>query len=97
MTEAYRHHHFRALPTARDLGVSPPTLYRKIKMWRLNDPHNPLYEETFHYLPEINLKEFRSQLFRAALQYHKRPYKALRALGVSQGFFYKILKSLKSE
>jgi DNA-binding NtrC family response regulator/serine/threonine protein kinase len=92
ITHAYRHHKFKALPTAKALGISPPTVYRKIKEWHLADSNNPLYEDPFDYSPRQTLKEVRHKIFQDALDFHKRPYAALRALGVSQGFFYKVIK-----
>ena len=95
MAHAYQHHHFRALPAAQSIGISPPTMYRKIKEWELEDSENPLYAKPFVYQPEIPLKDFRNQLFSAALKHHQKPYATLRALGVSQGFFYKVLREVR--
>jgi Nif-specific regulatory protein len=92
ISHAYRHHQYRAIPTAQAVGLTPPTLYKKIREWKLEDPENPVFDEPFQYSTEIGLEEFRAKTFKAALEHHKRPYAALRALGVSQGYFYKIIK-----
>ena len=93
ISHAYRHHQYRAIPTAQAVGLTPPTLYKKIREWNLEDPANPVFDEPFQYSPELTLDEFRAKTFQAALTHHKRPYTALRALGVSQGYFYKIIKT----
>jgi len=92
LAQAYRHHQFKAIPTAKALGLTPPTVYRKIKDWKLEDPANPLYQDSFQYQPQMTLDRFSHKVFEAALRHHQRPYAALRSLGVSQGYFYKVIK-----
>ncbi len=93
IAHAYRHHRYRAVPAARAIGISAPTLYKKIREWTLEDADNPLYKDPLHYDPSVPLKVFQKMVFLAARAYHKKPYTALRALGVSQGHFYRVIKT----
>lgn len=92
IAQAYRHHHYRAIPTAQAIGLTPPTVYQRIRKWNLEDPENPLYKEEFRFVPGTTLRGCQRRVFEAALRHHKRPYAALRALGISQGHFYKVIK-----
>ncbi len=97
ITHAYKHHLYRAIPTARAIGITPPTLYKRIKEWHLEDPENSLYREPFTFVSGTTLKSYQVKVFQAALEYHRRPYTALRALGVSQGYFYKVMKGKRDD
>lgn len=85
---------FNPQETARLLKVSPATVYKKIKEFRLNDNMSDLYKSDFHYQKEKSLREYLENIILAA---HKasgeKPYTAMKWLGVSQGHYYKVLKS----
>jgi transcriptional regulator with GAF, ATPase, and Fis domain/serine/threonine protein kinase len=92
LAQAYRYYRFRATATASALGISAPTVYKKIRLWDLDNPDCALYAKNFQYSQDLKLVVLKEKVFRAALEHHKRPYAALRALGVSQGHFYKIIR-----
>ncbi len=84
--------------THKMLGVSPSTLYKKIRELNLEDPHNHLFADTFEYVPGRTLKDYLPLVFGAALKHaDDHPYAAIKQLNVSQGYFYKILKQIRGE
>jgi transcriptional regulator with GAF, ATPase, and Fis domain len=75
------------------LDVSHSTIYKKTKEYGLDDPDCPLYNDEFIYDGKSTLKEYIVKIFHAALAHHQnRPYAAIKQLGISQGYFYKIMK-----
>lgn len=98
VASAYVENEKKKVPTADMLGVSHSTIYKKISDFQLDDDSNALYAEVFEYDPSLTLKEYVVKVFGAALEYHNgHPYAAIKQLGVSQGYFYKILKQIKKE
>ena len=94
LAKAYALHHFQKNKTAISLGVSPATLYTKIKAYDLDNPNNNLFNNPFIYNPQLTLKDYIPLIFKAALEFNgNHPYAAIRQLNVSQGYFYKIVKS----
>ncbi|EKD42046.1 MAG: hypothetical protein ACD_73C00356G0001, partial [uncultured bacterium] len=94
IAKCYAHHQFQKNLTSDMLGVSPATLYNKIKANKLDEPQNALFKEPFHYEPHTPLKAYIPKIFKAALIYNNdHPYAAIKQLAVSQGYFYKIMKS----
>lgn len=88
---AYRHYHFDAAATAQALQVSRAKLYKLIKAMDLNNPAHQLYQESFMYTGGMTLRDYTVKIFTAALlAAGNKPYTAIRALGVSPGYFYKL-------
>ena len=88
--------HFKKGASAEMLGISPSTLYKKIKEHDLENHDNPLYADPFVYEQGTQLKNHIPKIFKAALKNSgDHPYAAIRQLGVSQGYFYKIIKQDK--
>ena len=57
----------------------------------------PSLQNGFTYDPKFTLKDYVKKVFSAANEYSgNHPYTAIKWLGVSQGYFYKILKELKT-
>lgn len=80
------------------LQVSHSTVYKKIDELNLDDDSNPIYADHFYYDEKYSMKDYVSLVFQAALKYHDdRPYAAIKQLGVSQGYFYKIMKKAKKD
>ena len=76
------------------LDLSPATLHNKIKTFNLDDRNQPIYQESFYYQPGTTLKYYIPKIFKAALEYSgNHPYAAIKQLNVSQGYFYKIIKT----
>jgi Nif-specific regulatory protein len=93
MAKAYRTCEYNAVKAASSLGVSTATFYKRIKKWNLKDHSNPLYSDPFVYTEGKLLDDYIPEIFKAALDYAKeRATKAIANLGVSQGYFYKIMK-----
>ncbi|MBU1917771.1 sigma 54-interacting transcriptional regulator, partial [bacterium] len=98
ITKCYEFCEKKKMQTAEKLGVSHSTIYKKISDLNLDDSSNPLYAEEFVYDGQSTMKEYIVMVFKAALQQHdNHPYAAIRQLGVSQGYFYKIMKEFKAE
>jgi transcriptional regulator with GAF, ATPase, and Fis domain len=98
ITKCYESCEKKKMQTAEKLGVSHSTIYKKISDLNLDDSSNPLYAEEFIYDDQSTMKEYIVMVFKAALQHHENhPYAAIRQLGVSQGYFYKIMKEFKGE
>lgn len=96
--KCYEQNDKKKLPTAEALQQSHSTIYKKINEFDLDDASNPLYADDFVYTPGHSIKDYVVKVFAAALKYHEdHPYAAIRQLGVSQGYFYKIMKKFKSE
>lgn len=90
---AYRHHNFKALDTAEALGISPPTLYKYIREWELDNPLNSVFQNGDWYEPHTNMAAWQRHIYLLVQNKLKKPYAAIRALGVSQGNFYKVVKA----
>jgi Nif-specific regulatory protein len=87
----------KKMPTSDTLDLSHSTVYKKIAELGLDDTSNPLYAEDFTYQPQSTMKDYILKIFAAALKFHEgHPYAAIRQLGVSQGYFYKIMKEFKT-
>lgn len=80
------------------LELSHSTIYKKVDDLKLDDDSNPLYAENFEYIDNFSMKDYIEMIFSASLKFHNdHPYAAIRQLGVSQGYFYKIMKSIKEK
>lgn len=80
------------------LDVSHSTLYKKVKELDLENINNPIYRESFIYTGGKKLKDYIPLVFFAALEFSDgHPYAAIRHLGVSQGYFYKVMKLAKKK
>ncbi|OGP07808.1 MAG: hypothetical protein A2048_04335 [Deltaproteobacteria bacterium GWA2_45_12] len=96
IAKGYAHYQFKKNETAQGLGISPSTLYKKIKEYDLENKENPIYKDEFVYEAAQSLKNYIPKIFKAVLEYcDNHPYAAIRQLGVSQGYFYKIIKAAK--
>lgn len=97
IAKAYEDCERKKVPTADALDLSHSTIYKKISDLNLDDTSNPLYASTFKYIKNTTMKQYILRIFEAALIYHdQHPYAAIKQLGVSQGYFYKIMKEFKS-
>jgi hypothetical protein len=95
-TKAYQANNANPAKTAQALDLSVATLYKRLKEYNLTNPNNPLYQDPFIYDPKLTLHDYVKKIFHAAHEYSgSHPYTAIKWLGVSQGYFYKILKELK--
>lgn len=82
---------------ADSLDLSHSTVYKKIEELGLDDTSNPIYAEKFSYEPGVTMQAYVRLVFQASLKYHdNHPYAAIKQLGVSQGYFYKIIKQGKA-
>lgn len=94
IAKCFQTNHFKKGSTAEMLGISPSTLYKKLKEHNLEDKNNPIYSDNFVYAEGTPLKDYIPKIFKAALeQADNHPYAAIRKLGVSQGYFYKVMKT----
>lgn len=76
-----------------NLGIALTTVYKKIGELNLKNSSNPLYAAGFKYKKGVRLDEYVAKVFKAAWEYTgRKPYAAIKLLGVSQGYFYKIMK-----
>jgi DNA-binding NtrC family response regulator len=90
---AYKKCKFNAKSTAENLGLAIATVYKKVSEFALKDKSNPLFATAFKYEPHFSLDSYIVKIFKAAWEYEeKSPYRAARILGVSSGYFYKIMK-----
>lgn len=93
LAKAYRSNEFRAAAAAAELGISTATLYKRIKEWKLKDSGNPLYDDPFMYTKGVHLDDYTPKVFKAALAHAEgRAMQAIANLGISQGYFYKVMK-----
>ncbi|MFO1519422.1 MAG: sigma 54-interacting transcriptional regulator [bacterium] len=82
--------------TAEVLDLSLATVYKRIKEFDLANANNALFQNPFLYDANLTLQDYVKKVFQAAHEYSgAKPYTAIKWLGVSQGYFYKILKELK--
>jgi len=89
---------FKARKAAKELHVAPTTMYNKIKQYHLDDESNPVYRDPFQYSRGHSLKSYELPIFQAALKAaNNKASKAISKLGISQGFFYKVLKLRKKK
>ena len=94
LAKCYEANGFKKMATAGMIGLSHSTLYKKIDTFNLDDLHSPLYKDPFVYEKGKLLKDYIPLVFQAALKAAgNKPYTAIRQLGVSQGYFYKIIKA----
>ncbi len=95
LAKSYQANDFKKVQTADMLDISHSTLYKKIKELDLDNRNNPLYQDSFIYTKNTPLRDYIPKIFKAALSFaDNHPYAAIRQLGVSQGYFYKVMKSL---
>lgn len=98
IAKSFAANHFKKGQTADMLGISPSTLYKKINEHHLEDKENPIYQDPFTYQNGATLKNYIPKVFKAALEHSGgHPYAAIRKLGVSQGYFYKVMKQFDEE
>jgi len=96
VAKAYLSQSSNPAKAAEVLDLSLATMYKRVKELDLNNPQNPFYQNPFIYDPKLTLKDYVKKVFSAANEYSgNHPYTAIKWLGVSQGYFYKILKELK--
>lgn len=96
IAKCYAENGFKKTDAADMLGISPSTLYKKIKDHDLENQENPIYKNTFVYQKGRSLKDYIPLVFQASLKFAQdHPYAAIRQLGISQGYFYKIMNSWK--
>lgn len=94
VAKAYQSFDSNPTKTAEALDLSVATFYKRIKDFNLNNPASPLYQNPFQYKTGLTLQDYVKKVFHAAHEYSdKHPYTAIKWLGVSQGYYYKILKS----
>ncbi len=93
VAKAYQGQGSNPAKAAEVLDVSVATFYKRIKDYDLNNSHNPVYQHPFQYNPAFTLQDYVKKVFHAAQEYSdQHPYTAIKWLGVSQGYYYKILK-----
>lgn len=96
IAKCYQAMEFKKGQTSEMLGVSPSTLYKKIKEHDLDNKDHALYKQDFKYEMNRTLKSYILPIFQAALTFaDDHPYAAIRQLGVSQGYFYKVMKQVQ--
>lgn len=96
IAKCYKAQGKKKIPTAELLKLSHSTLYKKVGEIGLDDDNHALYREAFVYQQPLTMKDYISKVFEASLKHHgNHPYAAIRQLGVSQGYFYKIMKTFK--
>jgi transcriptional regulator with GAF, ATPase, and Fis domain/serine/threonine protein kinase len=94
IAKAFLMHEYNVQDTAQSIGIAPTTLYKKIREWNLSNKDNPIYQAPFHYTKGKKVGDYLPEVFEAALEAcHKKPYKAIAQLKVSQGYFYKVMKT----
>ena len=98
ITSAYLHCGRKKMDAAQALGLSHSKVYKKINELNLDTDKEALTSVNFIYSNGYTLKDYVRLVFAASLQYHNQhPYAAIKQLGVSQGYFYKILKTITSK
>jgi len=97
IAKCFQMNDYKKVIAADMLGISHSTLYKKVKDLDLENPNNPIYNDPFEYTSGKTLKDYIPPVFFAALEFaDEHPYAAIRQLGVSQGYFYKIIKMTKT-
>lgn len=80
--------------TARLLGLSHTTVYKRIVELGLDDVKHPAFLSSFVYDESLKLTDYVHRIFMASFSYHgKRPSLAIKQLGISPGYFYKVIKA----
>lgn len=98
IAKCYEANTFKKAATAEMLDISPSTLYKKIREADLDNRNNPLYADPFVYPKGETLKAFIPKIFKSSLEFaDNHPYAAIRRLGISQGYFYKIMKKAEPD
>lgn len=93
IASAYRACRFDAKETGKKLGIALTTVYKKVSELGLKESENPLFSTSFNYVTGTSLDDYVVRIFKAAWEHAgKHPYQAIKALGVSQGYFYKVMK-----
>ncbi len=83
----------RARPTARELGIAASTMYKHIETWDLKSNAASDLRNTFIYTRGRTLAQYVPLIFRAALAAaNGNAARTIANLGISQGFFYKVMK-----
>ncbi|MBL7684547.1 MAG: sigma 54-interacting transcriptional regulator, partial [Deltaproteobacteria bacterium] len=97
LAKAYQHFEGNPNLMAQTLDLSIATVYKRMKEFDLATPTNPLFTASFDYNASLTLHDYVKKIFKASLEAsNSKPYTAIKWLGVSQGYFYKILKELKA-
>ncbi len=96
IAKALAEHNYQIKATATSLGLAATTMYKKVKEWDLNDKNNPLFSSPFVYSKGKKIADYIPEIFQAALKTcNDKPYQAIEQLGVSPGYFYKMIKRAK--
>lgn len=96
IAKAYAHNNYRPVAAAGMLGISYAKVYQLVKKLDLNDKKNHLYSYPFSFVPDKLLADYQKEIYQKALEHaDQRPYRAIKLLGVSQGHFYKVMRSAK--
>lgn len=94
LAKCYQDCGYKKKLVAEKLGLSHSTVYKKIEEMGLDDTNHPLYSENFDYEDGLSMKDYVMRIFEASFHHHgQHPYAAIKSLGVSQGYFYKIMKN----
>ncbi|MFH1874139.1 MAG: sigma 54-interacting transcriptional regulator [Pseudomonadota bacterium] len=94
---AFKQSNFGVKQTAKVLGLAVPTIYKKINELNLKDEANSLYAADFQYDENYSLDDYVLAIFKATWEYvEHHPYQAAKQLGISHGYFYKILKQIRN-
>lgn len=97
VAKCFKANGFKPKPTALELGLSIATLYSRLNEWGLKDKDNGVYGERFDYVRGKEIEDYIPLIFSAALaSANDKPTIAIANLRVSQGYFYKVMKRLKS-
>jgi len=93
IASCYKSCGFNAKETAENLKIAVATVYKKINELGLKDKGNPLFSTSFKYESGTALGDYIVKIFRAAWEAAgRKPYKSAKLLGVSHGYFYKVMK-----
>lgn len=86
----------KKIHTARLLGLSHTTVYKRVRALGLDDAKHPALSSPFVYDESLQLADYVARIFAASLAYHdKRPAAAIKQLGISSGYFYKVMKAAR--
>lgn len=97
IASAYKSTNLDVKKTAEILDIAVTTMYKKINELNLSDANNSLYSSGFEYVLGKTLENYRDDIFKTSWKhFDEHPYQAIKALEVSQGFFYKVMKKWKN-
>lgn len=96
IAKAYAAYDFHAATAATELGISAATMYKRVNEWNLKEKSNELFDAPFVYHKGFTLDDYRDRIFKVALDHAAgKPMQAIVNLGISQGYFYKVMKKLR--